>query len=159
MGSGLTAGTRPASIPIGDVRLAPCICFENTVPQLIRRQTAELREQNLAPDCLVTITNDGWFWGSSLLDVHFACGVFRAVENRLPMLIAANTGFSGWIDAHGQVKAKGGRRSESKIIADIVPSLQTATLYQKTGDLQFLVFAIFVILALFDSAIRARKMT
>ena len=48
---------------------------------------------------LVNLTNDGWFWGSSELDMHLACGVFRAVECRMPLLIAANTGFSAWIDA------------------------------------------------------------
>ena len=34
---------------------------------------------------LVNLTNDGWFWGSSELDMHLACGVFRAVECRKPL--------------------------------------------------------------------------
>ena len=66
------------------MRICPSICFENTVPHLIRRQVRQLKAQATPPDVLVTITNDGWFWGSSLLDLHLACGTFRAIETRLP---------------------------------------------------------------------------
>ena len=151
MGTGLNAGTQPASVEIEKIRIAPCICFENTIPHLIRRQTAELRNQNESPDCLVTITNDGWFWGSSLLDVHFACGVFRAIEMRLPMLIAANTGFSGWIDAKGQVLAKGGRREESVVLSEIFPATKEMTIYQSLGDSPFVLFTVLTMLAILDA--------
>jgi apolipoprotein N-acyltransferase len=70
----------------------------------------ELRRQGREPDVLVNLTNDGWFWGSSELDMHLACGVFRAVECRKPMLIAANTGFSAWIDGSGRIRCRGPRR-------------------------------------------------
>ena len=93
MGNGLTAGSAPQTFEVSGVRFQPCICFENTLPHLLRRQFTTLCDQGAAPDVLLTLTNDGWFWGSSLLDLHLACGVFRAVELRRPMLIAANTGF------------------------------------------------------------------
>ena len=47
---------------------------------------------------LINLTNDGWFWGSSILDLQLDCAVLRAVELRRPFLVAANTGFSAWID-------------------------------------------------------------
>ena len=62
---------------------------------MIRRQIDVLRQKATSPDVLVNLTNDGWFWGSSELEMHLACGVFRAVECRKPLLIAANTGISG----------------------------------------------------------------
>ena len=68
---------------------------------------------------LVNLTNDGWFWGSSELDMHLACGVFRAVECRKPFLIAANTGFSAWIDADGRIIEKGPRRSTATLLAEV----------------------------------------
>ena len=40
---------------------------------------------------MVNVTNDGWFRGSSELDMHLACGVFRAIEMRKPLLIAGWT--------------------------------------------------------------------
>ena len=67
---------------------------------------------------LVNLTNDGWFWGSSELDMHLACGVFRAVECRKPFLIAANTGFSAWIDANGQIVKRGPRRATGIVVAE-----------------------------------------
>jgi len=87
-----------------------------------------------SPDALVTITNDGWFWGSNLLDQHLACGVFRAIEMRRPMLIAANTGFSVWIDNRGQILKQGPRHAEAAVIAQISPNRETATWYEHFGD-------------------------
>ena len=48
----------------------------------------QLRERGEEPDVLVNVTNDGWFRGSSELDMHLACGVFRAIEMREPLVIA-----------------------------------------------------------------------
>jgi apolipoprotein N-acyltransferase len=83
---------------------------------------------------LVNITNDGWFRGSSELDMHLACGVFRAVEMRKPLLIAANTGFSAWIDSDGQIVQQGKRRGADVIIAK--PQLDDRrSFYLAHGDL------------------------
>jgi apolipoprotein N-acyltransferase len=114
---GLTAGTKAVSQKLGDLRYAPDICYETVIPHLIRRQVLQLRGQGEEPDVLVNITNDGWFRGSSELDMHLACGVFRAVEMRKPLLIAANTGFSAWINSNGQIVRQGGRRAADVIIA------------------------------------------
>jgi apolipoprotein N-acyltransferase len=45
--------------------------------------------------------------------------VFRALECRKPFLIAANTGFSAWIDAEGRIVEQGPRRDTAHIIADV----------------------------------------
>ncbi len=134
MGGGLDAGVSPKTFQVGDVKIAPSICFENTVPHLIRRQCVELTQAGDAPDALITISNDGWFWGSSLLDLHLTCGVFRAVELRRPMLIAANTGFSAWIDRRGQVERRGPRRATGAIHATITPRNAASSLYMWWGD-------------------------
>ena len=78
---------------------------------------AEWRE----PDVLVNLTNDGWFWGSSELDMHLVCGVFRAVECRKPFLIAANTGISAWIDANGRIVCRGPKRKTDTLLAEVAP--------------------------------------
>ena len=101
---------------IGGVRMAPNICYESVLSHVIRRQVNALAAEGREPDMLVNLTNDGWFWGSSELDMHLACGVFRAVECRKPLLIAANTGFSAWIDGDGRIRRKapdGPRQSSS----------------------------------------------
>jgi apolipoprotein N-acyltransferase len=114
---GLTTGTKLVSQKLGDFRYAPNICYETVIPHLIRRQVSQLRAQGEEPDVLVNITNDGWFRGSSELDMHLACGVFRAVEMRKPLVISANTGFSAWIDSDGHIVQQGARRAADVIIA------------------------------------------
>ena len=47
------------------------------------------------------------------------CGVFRAVECRKPLLIAANTGFSAWIDGNGRIVQQAPRRQRDVIVADV----------------------------------------
>ena len=67
----------------------------------------------------MNLTNDGWFHGSSELDLHLVCGVFRAIECRKPFLVAANTGFSAWIDSSGHIVRQAGRRTTGWIVADV----------------------------------------
>jgi len=102
---GLTEGKRAVAFDLGGLRLVPNVCYETVLPHVIRRQANDAE-----PDVLVNLTNDGWFWGSSELDMHLICGVFRAVECRKPLLIAANTGISAWIDANGEIHQRGPRR-------------------------------------------------
>jgi apolipoprotein N-acyltransferase len=119
LGNGSSASDRSACFFVKDVCLVPNICYESTLPHVIREQLAALRQEGVEPQVLVNLTNDGWFWGSSELEMHLACGVFRAVENRRPLVIAANTGISAWIDGNGQIKAKGRKHDADTILADV----------------------------------------
>ena len=129
----LSAGTRPAAFELGPLRVSPNICYETVIPHVIRRQVNTLKAENAEPDVLVNLTNDGWFWGSSELDMHLACGVFRAVECRKPLLIAANTGFSAWIDADGRILAKGPRRAKGILLAEVAVDRRSSW-YLTYGD-------------------------
>lgn len=119
LGGGLEAGAATPAIPIAGARLAANICYESCLPHLIRNQVAAMRAAGEEPDVLVNLTNDGWFWGSSELDLHLMCGVLRAVECRKPFLIAANTGISASIDADGRILEQGPRRNTAVLIADV----------------------------------------
>jgi len=104
------------------------------VPHLVRRQVLELARRGEPADVLVNVTNDGWFWGSSILDLHSRCAVFRAIENRKPLVVAANTGISTWIDGNGVTRARGPRRAPAILIADVQPDGRTSP-YAIVGDL------------------------
>ncbi len=119
LSGGLKVGDKPVSQMVGAARFCPSICYETVIPHLIRRQVLSLSEQGVEPDVLVNVTNDGWFWGSSELDLHLQCGAMRAVECRKPLLIAANTGLSAWIDGNGRVVRQSPRRQTDVIIADV----------------------------------------
>ena len=115
----LDAGRRPAAFAAGGLRFSPNICYESVLSHVIRRHVNELARAGREPDVLMNLTNDGWFWGSSELDMHLACGVFRAVECRKPFLVAANTGFSAWIDADGRIRARGPRHAPGVVMAQV----------------------------------------
>lgn len=100
---GIMAGHSPAAFRTGTWNVAPIICFEDTVPHLVRdvvRGTS--RGQRL--DCLLNLTNDGWFHGSSELNQHLITAAFRAVECRTPLVRAVNTGISAVIDGDGVIR-------------------------------------------------------
>ena len=115
----LTPGREPAVFPLNGHKIAPNICYETVLPHVIGRQVRELKARGEEPDVLVNLTNDGWFWGSSELDMHLACDVFRAIECRKPLLVAANTGISAWIDGDGRVLARGPKRATDTILAEV----------------------------------------
>ena len=140
MSGGLKPGEGPVAMELltksGDtVRLAPSICFETAVPQVIRSHVAELTDQGGAPNLLVNVTNDAWFWGSSELDTHLACAQFRAIETGTPMIVAANGGLSAVISATGEVLAVSGRMQEEVVLADVPLRIsQEPTPYVRYGD-------------------------
>ena len=78
-------------------KVAPLICFEDTIGDLTRQFV--LAGANL----LVNVTNDGWFLRSAGSRQHVANAVFRCIETRLPMVRAANTGVTCFINEFGAV--------------------------------------------------------
>jgi apolipoprotein N-acyltransferase len=134
MTGGLSVGSGPQPFQVAGLTLSPSICFESVVPHLIRGQATTLARRGQPADVLVNVTNDGWFWGSSILDLHFRCSIFRAIENRKPMVVGANTGISTWIDGNGVIRARGPKRATAILIADVRPDGRTS-LYHVLGDL------------------------
>ncbi len=98
-------------------KIAPNICFESMLPEFTSWQVRNLARANQAPDVLINVTNDSWFWGSSILDHHLACSIFCAVENRRPLLAAANTGLTAEIDGCGRVLQVTKRMVKASLLA------------------------------------------
>ena len=73
------------------------ICFEDIFPDLARQFA------NRGADFLAVITNDAWFGHSSAAYQHVQASVFRAIENGISMIRAANTGVSCFISARGEI--------------------------------------------------------
>jgi apolipoprotein N-acyltransferase len=115
---GINAGDRPHSFPIQSSWVAPNICFESMVPHLIARHVRQLAALDQGPDVLINISNDSWFRGSALLDHHLACSILCAVENRRPMLVAANTGISAHISGSGRVIQRTDRLKAQALVAE-----------------------------------------
>ncbi len=77
------------------------ICYEDVTPYIIRKFVWDGGRRRV--DFLVNISNDGWFLHSTELPQHLAICAFRAVENRVSIARAVNTGVSGFIDPNGRI--------------------------------------------------------
>lgn len=119
--AGLTAGRAPVAVRIAGREVAPTICYETALPMAVRGIVRTLTAAGRRPDVIVNLTNDGWFWGSSELDMHLTAAIFRAVEVRTPFVIAANTGFSAAIDGSGRLLQRGPRRATATLRASVRP--------------------------------------
>ncbi|MFP6580950.1 MAG: apolipoprotein N-acyltransferase [Candidatus Hydrogenedentota bacterium] len=80
-----------------DRTLGPLICFE----VLFSPMAYALRQDGA--DVLIVITNLGWFGHSNAATQELAIAKLRAVETRLPVIHASNSGISGVIDAYGNL--------------------------------------------------------
>lgn len=100
---------------------APHICFESSIPHYVKEQVRELTAVGAEPDVLVCLSNDGWFRNGSQTDGHLATQVFRAVENRKPVVAATHGGFSAHIDQAGRVRSRGARGGTEVVAAEVLP--------------------------------------
>jgi apolipoprotein N-acyltransferase len=125
------------------VRIATPVCFESTDAALCRRLVNLAENGSGAPFFIVNPTNDGWFGASDAgREHHLQLARWRAVENAVPVVRAANTGISCAIDHRGRVTARGVRtpdgpivdaRADGVLVADL-HLVGIPTLYSRNGD-------------------------
>lgn len=104
------------------------ICYEIIFPGLVRKFFIK------DGDFIVTITNDAWFGNTSGPYQHFSMSVFRAIENRKPVIRAANTGISGFIDSNGRIISHT-NLFEKTILSETIKTDRYKTFYTKYGDI------------------------
>src|SRR5262252_2244364 len=123
-----------------DVHVAPLICFEDTIGELTR-QFVLPNETTPGANLLVDMTNDGWFQRSAGSHQHLANAIFRCVETRRPMIRAANTGVTCFINQFGRITQRlrddaGSTFIEGVLAGEIkVPTEQELTFYVRHGEL------------------------
>jgi apolipoprotein N-acyltransferase len=129
-------------------KMGVMICFEDVFPYVARNFVLE------GARILVNITNDAWFGDTAASRQHLQSSVFRAVENRVPVVRAANTGISCFIDRTGkvlsQVKADGRETFVSGYDTCYVTTTPGKSYYTSRGDM-FVYFSgiLLVLLAAF----------
>ncbi len=133
---------RALRLPEKGVPFGVFICYESIFPEIARAYA------NDGAEFLVNATNDAWFGTTAAPYQHFAMGVFRAVENGLPLVRAANTGISGAVDASGHILARTGLFEPAVFTAQIAPRGER-TFYTRHGDLLVALCAILTAVALF----------
>ncbi|MAW51220.1 MAG: apolipoprotein N-acyltransferase [Geminicoccus sp.] len=130
-GLGLSTGKGAAAMQVGEATVLPNICIETAVERVAINQLRELRGQDNqpTPTVIVTVTNDGWFDDSSVVQHHKRCAQLLAVACRKPLLSAANNGPTCWIDSCGRIVEEVQQGQEGTLIArPQIDSRQSAVL-------------------------------
>jgi len=98
-----SAGNKPGIFALsgGQGLLGVVICSESAHPSMVR----QLRRDGAK--FLVELSNDGWFTDKASYMLHAQAAVMRAVENRMWVIRAANTGFSFAVDPDGIIHTDG----------------------------------------------------
>lgn len=109
-------------------KIGVLVCFEGIFPEIARAYV------RAGAGMLVNITNDAWFGKSSAPYQHLSMTVFRAVENRVPLVRAANTGVSSVIDSKGHIRGMTALFEEATLAAEVRRG-EGGTFYSRHGDL------------------------
>ncbi|MEP7065863.1 MAG: apolipoprotein N-acyltransferase [Gemmatimonadota bacterium] len=124
-GYGRGQNRKPFVVSFGKVGVL--ICYESIFPQRSR----EFRREGAS--LIVNITNDAWFGKSLAPYQHEAHMALRAIENRVGIVRAANTGISAYIDPLGRIQGE----TQLDVADSRVYDAQTTdvtTLYVRIGD-------------------------
>jgi apolipoprotein N-acyltransferase len=103
------------------------ICFE-AILQPISREFVQK-----GAECLINITNDAWFGDTSCPEQHLMLSAFRAVENRVWLVRAANTGISAFVDPVGHILYRTAVFEQAVRVCRI-ERMESSSFYNKWGD-------------------------
>ena len=108
------------------------ICFEDVFSDLAR----DLADHGAK--FLVVITNDAWFGKTGAPYQHLQASIFRAVENGMSVVRAANTGVSAFVSHQGRVLAtvKDAKGEETFVMGQKtldLPLVADPTLFRRGG--------------------------
>lgn len=122
------AGTEAKVFELPQGRFGVLICYEGIFPDLARRFVTN------GAQLLINITNDAWFGRSSAPYQHLVMEAMRAIENRVPLVRSANTGFSAVITIDGQIQAQTALYETASLLEDLAWP-QVRSFYASYGDM------------------------
>ncbi len=117
---------------VDGARFGTIICWEIVFPGLFRQFVRN------GASFMLNITNEGWF-GDAALYQMLAISVFRAVENRVSVARAANTGISCIIGPYGKIIARVQNNNRDTLVEGYItggiPLARQGTFYTRHGDI------------------------
>jgi len=123
------SGNSTKIYPVGHViRVSPIICWENLFPSFFARVI------RCGANVVAHLVNDNWFGNTAAPYQHNMASVLRAVENRVPVLIASNTGPSEVIDAYGRVIKSASNPFSSQVLTAKVSIPKSRGFFTKVGE-------------------------
>jgi apolipoprotein N-acyltransferase len=110
------------------LKVAPLICYEDTITELAREATQK------GAELLVNLTYDTWFGRSAAPYQHHLIAVFRAIENRRYLVRSTSTGYTAVVSPLGKTVASIRPFSEGQIALDVGLSDYRSTYTQYVGE-------------------------
>ncbi len=144
-------GPGPVPLDLKDFKAGVLICYEAIFPVLSRLSVRD------GAGLLVNITNDGWFGRTGAPYQHLDMTLLRAVENRVYLLRAANTGFSAIIDPVGRLQKRTELFTEDLLLYDVALRDGRKTFYTAYGDVFAYGIMIFAGCVLIGGVFRKKK--
>jgi apolipoprotein N-acyltransferase len=110
------------------LRVAPLICYEDTLPALARKATRQ------GAELLVNLSSDVWFGRSLAPHQHHLIAAFRAIENRRFLIRSTTTGISAIVDPLGRTIARIPPFSDGTITAKVTLLAELSPYTALVGD-------------------------
>ena len=108
-------------------RFGVVVCYESVFEDLPRKYRAE------GANFLVNITNDAWFGRTSAPTQHASHLILRAIETRMGVARAANSGITEFVDPMGRTYLAT-KLDEKTYVAGVLRTTDTIPLYVRLGD-------------------------
>jgi apolipoprotein N-acyltransferase len=129
-GGSMTAGDKIKTLSYDLFpKVSPLICYEVIF-------SGDVTDKKDRPRWMLNVTNDAWYGRTSGPYQHLDITRFRAVEEGLPLVRAANTGISAVIDPMGRVLQRLPLGGEG-IIDQALPTPLKPTIFARFGNLIF----------------------
>jgi apolipoprotein N-acyltransferase len=131
---------------LGGAKFGVLICWEIVFPELFAHFVKG------GANFMLNITNEGWFGETAAPYQMASINVFRAVENRISVARAANTGISCFIDPYGRITGRVQNSNKDIFVeghlTQEIPVCNERTFYTLHGDVfahAILIISVFLI--------------
>jgi apolipoprotein N-acyltransferase len=126
-------GREQTLFPLKGTRIGNLICWEVLFPYLMRQAVKK------GAGLVVNLSNEAWFGKTDFPYQMLASCVFRAVENRVNLVRATNTGISCFIDPNGRITGRVNKASHETFVDGTLTKTifvnRPGTFYTYFGDI------------------------
>jgi len=127
--SDMVPGEEATVFEVDGVTMMPSICYEAIQPE-------DTRESSLItprPQVILNLTNDVWFGEIGAPRQHLMVQLNRAVELRMPLIRATNSGISAFINDRGEITERTGIM-EAGTLEGVVSIRSVWSFYREWGN-------------------------
>ncbi|MGO8693884.1 MAG: apolipoprotein N-acyltransferase [Rectinemataceae bacterium] len=121
-------GTVRTVFRIPSMSFSTPICFEDSFPDDVRRFVRD------GARVIINLSNDYWSLSPIEGKQHYINSLFRAVENRCPLLRATSSGLTAYVDPTGRLVRSAPYYSREYLIADLAVPAPHESRYTAWGD-------------------------